>query len=159
VATTPDSYPQPRTSDVESLLRASRVVTAVVTSSLLEAGEGSLTLPQLRGLVLVASGRATSTTELAAALEVHASSASRLVDRLVAAGLVRRAPSPRDRRQVVLATTAAGRRTLDAVMEHRRQRFRALLARLDEPTRRSLSAALDALSDAAGEPEGVPHLP
>jgi hypothetical protein len=37
-------------------------------------------------------------------------------------------------------------------MEHRRERFRALLERLDEPTRRSLATALTALSEAAGEP-------
>jgi DNA-binding MarR family transcriptional regulator len=134
-------------------MRAARVVTAVVATSLIEAGESSLTIPQLRGLVLVASGRATSTTDLAAALDVHASSASRLVDRLVGAGLLTRAPNASDRRQVTLTATPHGRRTLEAVMEHRRERFRVLVERLDEPTRTSLAAALTAFCDAAGEPQ------
>jgi DNA-binding MarR family transcriptional regulator len=44
-------------------------------------------------------------------------SPSRLVDRMVATGLVQRAPSPQDRRQVLLSLTAEGEAAAAAVRE------------------------------------------
>jgi DNA-binding MarR family transcriptional regulator len=135
--------------DVEALMRVSRVITGVIVGSLLATEAPPLTLPQLRALVLMDGGGVTSTTALAEALEVHVSSASRLVDRLVAGGMVNRAPSASDRRQTTLALTPKGRRTLATVMEHRRAHFAAILGSLDAATRAALAENLTILADAA----------
>jgi DNA-binding MarR family transcriptional regulator len=147
-----DTYPPARSElDLDALMRVSRVVTAVVAGSLLATDE-RITFPQLRGLVLVASRRATSTTTLADALDVHPSTASRLAERLVAAGLLHRTPSSDDRRQVSLDLTHEGRTLLAAIMEHRRTAFRDLLQQLSPDDRAKLAEGLSALADVAGEP-------
>lgn len=63
---------------------------------------------------------------LADGLLTRAADATRLVDRLLAAGLVTRSPSPEDRRVVLVAPTDLGRRAFERVTSeikalHRRQ--------------------------------------
>ena len=64
-------------------------------------------------------------SELAARERIQRPTATRIVDRLVAEGLVARTPDPEDRRRLQLAVTPAGRATLRAA----RRRKTALLAR------------------------------
>ncbi len=66
--------------------------------------------------------------EVAAALGVTHSTASRLVSRARAAGMVERRTSPTDPRRVALTTTPAGRRLVAASREFRTGRLAALLA-------------------------------
>ena len=110
---------------VDTVLAASRALVAVAARSLAAAGN-EVTLPQYRALVVLAAAGPQGMAELAAALAVNPSTATRLCDRLVRKGLVRRHRQAGDRRLVRIALTAAGR---DLVAEVTRRR-RAELARL-----------------------------
>jgi DNA-binding MarR family transcriptional regulator len=61
------------------------------------------------------------------------------VDRLAAAGLVRREPDPRDKRGVLVTLTDQGREQVDAAMADLLRREQALLAGLDNVERRHLA--------------------
>ena len=139
--------------ELDAVLRGSRVVTAVVAGSLARTDD-VVTVLQLRVLVLAATRPGASATDVAEALGVHVSSASRTVERLVAAGLLERRDSPRDRRRLDLAPTPAGERLLDAVMADRRRELDALLARMPEEDRAALARGMAALAAAADEPPG-----
>jgi DNA-binding MarR family transcriptional regulator len=89
---------------------------------------------------------------LADRLGVTVATASRTVDALVAAALVRRDPDPADARAVRVSATARGRREFRV----RRERFARALERLSnelsEIERRQLADALETLGRLFGEP-------
>jgi DNA-binding MarR family transcriptional regulator len=148
-----DSPVSAETSHLDAVIRGSRVVTAVVAASLEHSGD-AVTVLQLRVLVLASTRPGMSATDLAEALGVHVSSASRTVERLVAAGLLHRGESTEDRRRLDLAPTRAGERLLDEVMSDRRTALAALLDRMSPEDRDHLARGMTALADAAGEPPG-----
>src|ERR1700758_5540342 len=74
---------------VDTVLAASRALVAVAARSLAAAGD-EVTLPQYRALVVLAARGPQGTAELAAALAVNPSTVTRMCDRLVRRGLVRR---------------------------------------------------------------------
>jgi len=84
--------------------------------------------PQLRVLVLASMQGALNLGAVAEALGVHASNATRTVDRLVVAGLLDRRDSPADRRQLELRLTSKGRDLVESVMSHRRAWARRVLS-------------------------------
>ena len=135
---------------VDALLSASRVLVAIAARSLADAGE-EVTLTQYRSLVVLASRGPQSVAALADAVAVAAPTASRLCDRLVRKGLVRRRTDRHDRRQVRVGLTEAGRALVDAVTERRRQELARLLASTPLETQRSVVAALQQLAETAGE--------
>ncbi|MBV9207792.1 MAG: MarR family transcriptional regulator [Actinobacteria bacterium] len=61
------------------------------------------------------------------------------IDRLAAAGLVRREPDPRDKRGVLVTLTAQGRARVDAALDGLLRREQALLAALNAGERRRLA--------------------
>lgn len=67
------------------------------------------------------------------------------VDRLEARGLVERAPSPTDRRGVLVGLTSQGRKAVDAAFDALLERERELLADLSPGDRTQLIALLKAL--------------
>ena len=77
--------------------------------------------------------------------------ASRLCERLVRKGLVRRRTDRRDRRQVRVGLTGAGRHLVDTVTERRRREIAGLLASIPPQDQRPVAAALQQLAKAAGE--------
>jgi DNA-binding MarR family transcriptional regulator len=89
---------------------------------------------------------------LAVRLGVTVATASRTVDALVAAGLVRREPDPADARAVRVVPTARGRREFRV----RKERFARALERLaddlSEIERRQLADALETLGRLFAEP-------
>jgi len=90
----------------------SRVLVDVVRSAASSAPDG-LTPAQMRCLeVLAEAAGPVRVNDLAGALGVVASSASRLVDRLVALGLVSRRQATTSRREVAVQLTAAGGRAM-----------------------------------------------
>ena len=67
------------------------------------------------------------------------------IDRLAAAGLVRREPDPRDRRGVLVTLTGQGQEVVDAALTDLLDREQALLAGLGEDQRQALADLLRTL--------------
>jgi DNA-binding MarR family transcriptional regulator len=144
--------PSPPTSDsvLDAVVTASRVLVAIAARSLADVGE-EVTLTQYRSLVVLASRGPQGVAGLAEAVAVTPPTASRLVDRLVRKGLVRRRGDSRDRRQVRVGLTEAGRHLVDVVTERRRQEIAQLLTSIDPEAQHALAAGLQQLARAAGE--------
>ena len=137
---------------VDAVLSASRVLVAVAARSLAHLDEAEdVTLAQYRSLVVLASRGAQGMASLAEVLSVTPPTASRLCDRLVRKGLVRRRTDRNDRRQVRVALTESGRRLVDVVTERRRREIADLLRAVPEDARRSVVAGLQLLAESAGE--------
>lgn len=122
------SEPRPGAGDADleaarSLLEVSRVLMGV-TLRAVAAAPVPLTVPQHRVLITVAEEGPRRVGALAEDLGVNQSNASRIVDRLVSQGLVRRTRDQADGRASLVALTAEGQNVLKAVQDHR---LRALL--------------------------------
>jgi DNA-binding MarR family transcriptional regulator len=135
---------------VDAVLTCSRVLVAVAARSLADLDE-EVTLTQFRSLVVLASRGPQVMAALAEALGVTPPTASRLCDRLVRKGLIRRRADRADRRQVRVALTEAGRRMVDVVTERRRSELATLLASVPPDARRSVVEGLQLVASAAGE--------
>jgi DNA-binding MarR family transcriptional regulator len=135
---------------LDAVVTASRALVAMAARSLADAGE-DVTLTQYRSLVVLASRGPQGVAALAEAVAVTPPTASRLVDRLVRKGLVRRRTGRKDRRQVRIGLTEAGRRLVDLVTERRRTEIAQLLTSIDPEVQRSMAAGLQQLAQAAGE--------
>jgi len=133
----------------ESLLTASRALVAVAARSL-AAVDDAVTLPQFRALVILASRGDQVMGELAEALGVHQSTATRLCDRLVAKGLITRGGAA-SRREVMVQLSEAGLRVVHDVSAARRAEIERIVARIPADLRAPTVAALNAFADAAGE--------
>src|SRR5579862_3719582 len=144
--------PAPAAADelVDTVLAASRALVAVAARSLAVAGD-EVTLPQYRALVVLAARGPQGTAELAATLEVNPSTVTRMCDRLVRKGLVRRHRSAGDRRSVRITLTAAGRDLVAEVTRRRRAELTRLLAGLPPGQHEPVIAAFRAFAAAAGE--------
>ena len=135
---------------VDAVLSASRVLVAVAARSLADLAE-EVTLTQYRSLVVIASRGPQGIASLADALAVTPPTASRLCERLVRKGLVRRRTDRSDRRQVRVGLTEAGRHLVDVVTERRRSEIAALIRSVPPRERRSIVEGLQRLAQAAGE--------
>ncbi|MGW0712722.1 MarR family winged helix-turn-helix transcriptional regulator [Streptomyces sp. NPDC002643] len=134
-----------------AVLTASRLLVAVSARSLAEVEE-RVTLPQFRMLVALSTRGATKLVVLADLLRVAPSTAMRMVDRLIAAGLADRQVNPDNRRETMLMLTEEGRRTVADVMARRRTEIAQIVERLDPGQRAALVDALTAFNEAGGEP-------
>lgn len=144
---------------VAALLTASRLLVAIAARSL-AAVEDTLTLPQYRLLVVLDSRGPSSLAGLAEALEVNPSTALRMVERLTAAGMVEKATNPARRREVQLRLTGTGWQTVRQVTDARRAELSRIVAAMPAEQRGQLVAALEAFTEAGGEPaERLPVLP
>lgn len=141
--------------DVEAVthavLTASRLLVAVSARSL-AAVEDRVTLAQFRMLVVLSTRGATKLVTLADLLRVAPSTAMRMVDRLIAAGLADRQTNPANRRETLLRLTDEGRRTVEDVTARRRTEIAAIVERLAPGQRAALVDALAAFNEAGGEP-------
>jgi DNA-binding MarR family transcriptional regulator len=136
--------------EVEAVMVAARVLVAVSARSI-AAVEDEVTLPQLRVLVMVASAGPLNLGAVAAGLGVHPSNGTRVVERLVKAGLLDRRDDPADRRTLLLELTDAGRGLVERVMADRRAAIAAILESMPASRRRSLVPTLRAFAAAGGE--------
>ncbi|GAA2024271.1 MarR family winged helix-turn-helix transcriptional regulator [Pseudokineococcus marinus] len=113
----------------------------------------ALTPVQLRCLeVLSASGGRARVSDLAEALGVVASSASRLVDRLVALGLVSRRQARASRREVDVSLTGAGRRAVQRSTAAVTAALETATAGMAEGDREALRRGLAALGASVTAP-------
>ena len=143
--------PAPASADVvEAVLGASRALLALAARSLAGIAE-EVTLPQYRALVVIASRGPQRVADLAQALGVNPSTATRMCDRLVRKGLVRRRALPADRRVVRLHLTAAGRRLVEEVTGVRRAEIAQILGTLPAAERAQMVELFSRFSAAAGE--------
>lgn len=136
--------------DVEAVMLAARVLVAVSAQSV-AALDDSVTLPQLRVLVMVASRGPLNLGAVARGLGVHPSNATRVCERLVVAGLLDRRDDPVDRRNLALDLTSQGRDLVDRVMDHRRVAIAEILGRMPASRRRALVPVLRSFATAGGE--------
>ncbi|MEU6323863.1 MarR family transcriptional regulator [Streptomyces sp. NPDC047009] len=137
-----------------AVLAASRLLVAVSARSLAEVEE-RVTLPQFRMLVVLATRGATKLVGLADLLQVAPSTAMRMVDRLIAAGLADRQTNPDNRRETLLRLTEEGRNTVVDVTARRRAEVAAIVERLTPSQREALVEALAAFNEAGGEPPAL----
>jgi DNA-binding MarR family transcriptional regulator len=140
---------------VTALLTASRVLVGVSARSLAEV-ESSVTVTQFRTLVVLESQGEVNLSGLAERLGVNASTALRMIDRLLVAGLVTRRDNPGSRREVLLGLSPVGRRLVRRVTSRRRAELARVVAAMPASRRSELLAALRAFAEAAGEPEPSP---
>ncbi|MFF8843021.1 MarR family winged helix-turn-helix transcriptional regulator [Streptomyces sp. NPDC015127] len=134
-----------------AVLTASRLLVAVSARSL-AAVEDRVTLPQFRLLVVLSTEGPAKLVVLAERLGVNPSTALRMMDRLIAAGLADRQVNPHNRRETVLRLTGEGRRIVEDVTGRRREEIAAIVARLDPAQRAALVGALTAFTEAGAEP-------
>jgi DNA-binding MarR family transcriptional regulator len=134
----------------DAVLTASRALVAVAARSLASV-DTEVTLPQYRALVVLASHGPQHVGELAEALGVHPSTATRLCDRLVTKKLVRRAVSRGNRRETTISLSDEGRQIVDEVTAIRRAEIERIVGRIPAELREPTVAALAAFSEAAGE--------
>ncbi|MEU2159974.1 MarR family transcriptional regulator [Streptomyces chengbuensis] len=141
--------------DVEAVTRAvltaSRLLVAVSARSL-AAVEDRVTLPQMRLLVMLSLHGPAKLVVLAERLGVNPSTAMRMIDRLIAAGLADRQANPADRRETVLRLTHEGRALVEDVTSRRRREIEAIVTRMAPARRAALIDALNAFNEAGGEP-------
>lgn len=134
---------------VEAFLAASRALVGISARSL--AGVDDVTLPQFRALVVIAGRPRVTVNALAERLDIHPSTATRLCDRLVRKGLVRRDERASDRRETEIALAARGRRLVERVTDRRRRDLSEIVGRMSATERRDAIRGLTAFASAAGE--------
>jgi DNA-binding MarR family transcriptional regulator len=141
----------PSADQIDAVMRASRALVGIAAAAVAEVDD-SVTVPQLRVLVMVDTRGPLNLAGVAAGLGVNPSNASRICERLIRAGLLDRQESPDDRRNITLSLTAAGRRLVNKVTRHRRTAITRVLRGMDPEDRELLKTALDRFATAAGEP-------
>ena len=140
----------------DAVLTASRLLIAVSARSIAAVDE-SITLAQFRLLVALSTRGAVNLSMLADQLGVNPSTATRMIDRLIAAGLVSRETNPTSRREVVVALTEPGAVAVRQVTTRRRREIARIVGRMPVEQRRGLVDALEAFADASGEPAVAAH--
>ena len=135
-----------RTPDDETLLALARTVMGLSTAAADRLG--GVSVVQLRALTVLRDLGTATLGELADGMGVTVSTTSRLVDRLVTAGLVRREASRRSRRELALQIAPDGDAVLDRYDEDRLDGLRAALGRLPDDDRTTALAAFAAFSGA-----------
>lgn len=106
---------------------------------------------QVRVLTVLSRLGPVNLTTLAGELGAIPSSASRLCDRLEAAGLLSREISVGSRREITLTVSAEGRRRLAAFAATRRADFAAVLESMTPEARANLADGLHQFSQAVAE--------
>ncbi len=134
----------------DAVMTASRVLVAVAARSLAD-HETEISLQQYRALVVLASRGTQRPVDLAEALGVDPSTATRLCDRLAAKRLITRRRPSTDRRIVHLGLSDKGRSLVQAVTERRRAEIGRILDALPRGEHDGLVRSLRAFGEAAGE--------
>jgi DNA-binding MarR family transcriptional regulator len=136
----------------DALLTASRLLVAISARSIAHVDE-TITIPQFRTLVILSIRGPMNLGTLAGQLGVQRSAAGRMVDRLVAVGLIDRQTNPTSRRELLAALTTRGRQIVRRVTAHRRDEIARIVEAMPAQERRGLVRALTAFTAAGGEPE------
>jgi len=108
---------------------------------------GGISPVQLRALTVLRETAGANLVQLAQGMGVTVSTASRLVDRLVAAGLAERRPAPQTRREIRLSLTRSGKATLSRYDRLRLDGLHSCLHHVPTEHHETLVAALRTLVD------------
>jgi DNA-binding MarR family transcriptional regulator len=138
---------------VPAVLGTAWVLVGLSTRSVEEV-DPRVTLTQFRTLAVLADRGRTNLSKLAEELDVNASTAMRVIDRLVAVKLVSRTENPATRREVVLRLTAAGQKLVADVVARRRSVIAEWVHSIPAAERHALVAALRSFT-AAAESSGL----
>ena len=133
---------------VDAVLAANRVFVAVAAGALANL-EPEVTLPQFRALVLIDIHRSMTVAQLADALGVVPSTATRMCDRLVAKKLLDRVVDRANRRQMVLTLRPEGRALIAQSTRQRSREINRLLRSIPPDKQADLAEALGLLVQAA----------
>lgn len=131
-------------------MATSRLMTGMLARTLADV-QVSVTVTQLRVLVLLHYNAPLNLGAIADGLGVNPSNASRTCDRLVASGLVSRADDARDRRQLNLSMTAEGQRLVNSLMDRRRELLDEVVAKMAPVDQRRMAQGLSALLATLGD--------
>src|ERR1700749_2881364 len=134
----------------DALLTASRLLMAISARSIGQVDE-TITIPQFRTLVILSNRGPINLATLAGLLGVQPSATGRMVDRLVAAGLIDRLPHPTSRRELLAALTKSEGEVVRRVTEHRRAEIAGIVEKMPPADRLGLVRALTAFTAAGGE--------
>ncbi|MEU7586282.1 MarR family transcriptional regulator [Micromonospora sp. NPDC049230] len=104
---------------------------------------------QLRAVTVVEQHDGINLRRLATRLDMLLSSASRLCDRLVAAGMLEREPGRFDRREISLHLTPEGRRLLAELRADRRAQLAVVLAEMSPEGRDALLSGMREFAEVA----------
>jgi DNA-binding MarR family transcriptional regulator len=138
------------TTAVQALMAASRAFVGLTARSL--AGvDGDVTLPQFRALVVLAVRGPQRSVDIAEELRVNPSTGTRMCDRLVRKGLIKRVRSTSDRRVVRLRLTSKGHDIVEQVVTRRKAELEQLVAATADLWQPAVIEALTAFAAAAGE--------
>lgn len=108
----------------------------------------SVSLPQMRLMLALSDAGPTPSSSLARTLGVSPSSVTRMIDRLVRAGLVDRSGNPENRSMVTLTLTDAGGQIVCKVLAWRHAEWERLLAEVKADDRAVAARVLSAIHDA-----------
>ena len=125
----------------------SRFLSSRRLRSSMYAGAGDLPPAQLHALIAL-SQDVLRISELAARLGLAESTVTRMVDRLDAAGLVKRCPAKPDRRSVLVELTPGGRRAAREIEASRREFLADVLATLEPQERKELVRLFSKVTEA-----------
>ena len=137
-----------------TLQAATRVLAGVALRSL-DVLDGAVTLPQFRMLAVLADLGRTRSVQVARALGLEASTVTRVADRLVAAGYIRRGREVGHRGVVTLELTSQGLNLVDEVAAWRAAELSRILGQLSRGAQAQITAVLAELVRAAGTGYGL----
>ncbi|WP_028809575.1 MarR family winged helix-turn-helix transcriptional regulator [Streptomyces sp. 351MFTsu5.1] len=108
---------------------------------------------QLRALQILEATPGLNLTALSESMDIGLPTASRLCDRLEAAGLLERTLHPQKRREVRLSLTGPGLQVLDEVSTRRSQALASVLSEMTPAERAALHRGLQGFRAAQDTPE------
>ncbi|MEV7231833.1 MULTISPECIES: MarR family transcriptional regulator [Polymorphospora] len=120
-----------------------------VWDSARERATSRLSGSQLRAVIIVEQYDGINLRGLAESMGMILSSASRLCDRLVAAGVLERVPGRADRREISLHLTPVGQTLLAELRRDRRERLAAVLDAMSAGSQQALLRGLREFESAA----------
>jgi DNA-binding MarR family transcriptional regulator len=142
----------------DAVVTASRLLVALSARSIASADE-SITLPQFRLLVLLGSRGSMNLSSLTEDLGILPSTGTRMIDRLVTAGLVDRQVNPASRREIVVGLTRDGTAIVAKATQRRRREIARIVARMPERSQQKLVTVLEQFNEAGEEPPASDNVP
>ncbi len=128
MTTAPKPTPVPQPADLDRVIAIfERLMHRLMASHAPELNTIELTMSQTKAIYLVLAAGQLRMSELAARLGITSSTATGIVDNLVANGLLARHEDPSDRRQVVVSATPEAEATVERFRELNSHRLRAML--------------------------------